>query len=502
MNDLSRQKLRELVARYGRSLCDDPLRCEGLLRDFCGQNRAEIFALSQAVRQGIPSELITSSGQLPPEVFLGRFSKRLEEDCGMDGAIARWAVESWALALGLVSEDQLNRLPTPADRSKLQPTTTSPKKTSLPKIALVLLTGIVLVVAIAYLKQQPVIPPDSIQGGTVYVQTVPDGANYYMDGKYVGMTPYESGNVQRGSHRVTVKKDGYEEGTQLIDVEDHGKQQVIMHLKPTIPQSITKGSLEIKSDPLGATCYLDNHYMGVTPQVIEGVESGNHSVLIVKDGYEDGNRRTVSITAGQVYKINEVLNPAKATLNITEPAGASVSLDYNYQGKAPLQINSLLPGKTFVIRVYKEGYEVAEDMVELKPGEKKTLSFRLLPTPNASPTPPAPTPLSTSIPSAESPVDVIRTYYADLERHNINGVVGRWKLPNENKLRKAVERGERYTIHDVSLKYSSSGSAAVEVDVTGKNVNEEPQRYKGTIDMEQVNGQWKITSMKSLVLQR
>src|SRR5208283_2284983 len=126
MNDLSRQKLRELVARYGRSLCDDPLRCEGLLRDFCGQNRAEIFALSQAVRQGIPSQLITSSGQLPPEVFLGRFSKCLEEECGMEDAIARWTVESWALALGLVSEDQLNLLAPPCNESKAQPNATSP----------------------------------------------------------------------------------------------------------------------------------------------------------------------------------------------------------------------------------------------------------------------------------------------------------------------------------------------------------------------------------------
>ena len=70
MNDIPRQKLRELVGRYGRTLCDDPLRCEGLLRDFCGENRLEIFALSQAVKDGIPSELLNSSGQIPVEVLV------------------------------------------------------------------------------------------------------------------------------------------------------------------------------------------------------------------------------------------------------------------------------------------------------------------------------------------------------------------------------------------------------------------------------------------------
>ena len=106
MNDFPRQKLRELVARYGRSLCDDPLRCEGLLRDLCGQNQREIFALSQAVQDGIPSELLSSSGQLPVEVLVSRFSKRLEDRCGMNSDLARWTIESWMLALGLASDDQ------------------------------------------------------------------------------------------------------------------------------------------------------------------------------------------------------------------------------------------------------------------------------------------------------------------------------------------------------------------------------------------------------------
>ncbi len=29
MNDLPRQKLKEIIIQYGRSLCDEPQRCEG-----------------------------------------------------------------------------------------------------------------------------------------------------------------------------------------------------------------------------------------------------------------------------------------------------------------------------------------------------------------------------------------------------------------------------------------------------------------------------------------
>jgi uncharacterized membrane protein/cell division protein FtsL len=103
MNDLPRQKLCELIAnpKYGRTLCDNPQRCEGLLRDFCGQYRAEIFVLVTALKEGVAGELLKSSPiSVPQEIVLARLSKRLQ-DLGMSNKSACWAVNSWALALGV-----------------------------------------------------------------------------------------------------------------------------------------------------------------------------------------------------------------------------------------------------------------------------------------------------------------------------------------------------------------------------------------------------------------
>lgn len=498
MSDMVRQKLKELVSRYGRSLCEDPVRCEGLLRDFFEQDRAEVFALSQAVRDGVPGELLNSSGQLPVEVTVTKFSKRLEGRYGMDSHIAHWAVESWMLALGLASEDQVNPLAPPDDRSKAKPTATYPEKVSLPRVALVLLAGIGLVAVIAYLQQTPPSPPDSIQGGSVYVQTVPDSANCYIDGKYIGTTPYEAKDIGRGSHKITVKKDGYEVESQSVEVEPRVKHQLIMHLRPTAPPLAIKGSVEIKSEPVGAKCYLDNKYAGVTPQVIEDIEPGQHSVLIQKDGYEDGNQ-PVKVEPHGKHQVIMRLKPtappqAKATLNITAPAGASVSLDYNYRGRAPLQIDGLLPGKTLVLRVYKEGYEIAEETVELKAGEKKELSFQLVPHVSNTPAPNIPVPPI----SSGSPLDAIRAYYSNLGRRDAEGVIKGWKQPNELLLRREAERAEWHRIDDIHLESSNSSSAEVWVDVRGKKMNEEPQHYRGIIEMEQVGGHWKIISMRRL----
>jgi hypothetical protein len=51
MNDLPRQKLREIIVQHGRALCDDPKRCEAFLRDYCGQYGREIFILISALKK-------------------------------------------------------------------------------------------------------------------------------------------------------------------------------------------------------------------------------------------------------------------------------------------------------------------------------------------------------------------------------------------------------------------------------------------------------------------
>lgn len=101
MNDLPRQKLRELLTRYGPALVDDPRRCEGLLRDLCGEYKREIFVLISALEQGVAKDLLTAQNRVPYPVIAAQLVKQLREDLALDEEAARWAVESWAGALGL-----------------------------------------------------------------------------------------------------------------------------------------------------------------------------------------------------------------------------------------------------------------------------------------------------------------------------------------------------------------------------------------------------------------
>ncbi len=108
MNNLPRQKLCEIVARFGRSVTGDARRCEGLLRDYCGTYRREIAVLVAALEERVTTDLLAANTGLPREVLLTKLAQRLHDNRAMDKHAARWAVGSWALALGVVSSAELD----------------------------------------------------------------------------------------------------------------------------------------------------------------------------------------------------------------------------------------------------------------------------------------------------------------------------------------------------------------------------------------------------------
>ena len=110
MNDAPRQTLRELIARHGPGLCSDARRCEGLLRDLCGEHRREINILVGALRERVPLDLLAGRNSAPTGLLLSRLARRLEDQLALTADASRWAVDSWALALGVVSDVELGEM--------------------------------------------------------------------------------------------------------------------------------------------------------------------------------------------------------------------------------------------------------------------------------------------------------------------------------------------------------------------------------------------------------
>jgi len=95
-----RQSLRKLIDEHGQSICDDPARCLALMKDCFGSNKREINLLVSALREGAVKDLIIPPAGTTLRMLISHLTKRLEDNLGFSTENARWAVESWALALG------------------------------------------------------------------------------------------------------------------------------------------------------------------------------------------------------------------------------------------------------------------------------------------------------------------------------------------------------------------------------------------------------------------
>lgn len=98
--DAPRETLRELVARYGTQLTDDPRRLRSLLRDLVGEHRLEISALVVAAEEGVGRQLLDSSGSLGAATA-ARLVDQLQSERALSAKAAKWSVEAWAEALDM-----------------------------------------------------------------------------------------------------------------------------------------------------------------------------------------------------------------------------------------------------------------------------------------------------------------------------------------------------------------------------------------------------------------
>jgi WD40 repeat protein len=100
MNDLLRQKLCDIVATYGAGVADDPSRCGDLLRRAAPEDGTGVEALLRALEARVPARLALLTEPLAMAPLTSGLVRRLVDEQGLSEEAARWAVESWAVALG------------------------------------------------------------------------------------------------------------------------------------------------------------------------------------------------------------------------------------------------------------------------------------------------------------------------------------------------------------------------------------------------------------------
>jgi serine/threonine-protein kinase len=139
------------------------------------------------------------------------------------------------------------------------------------------------------------------------------------------------------------------------------------------------GKLDVSSTPPGAQIILDDKADAtwMTPFTFETVPIGRHTLEFKKAGYST-ERRIVVLQGNAAQRINVVLSPVSGILKvITVPGGAQIYVDGELKSETTPATLKLRAGSRR-IRLRKEGYQEAEQLVEIEDNSVTTLNQQLL----------------------------------------------------------------------------------------------------------------------------
>ena len=203
------------------------------------------------------------------------------------------------------------------------------------------------------------------------------GATVYLDGQPQGQAPTLL-TTDAGRHQVELKKEGFQDFTQWVEVKENEKVTVNPYLKEIEKKKV--GTIVVSSDVDDAEVYLDGNLIGTTPLVQNDVIEGLHVVEVRKSPALPW-KQTVQVEAGKQTKVKGEL---KATIGgqggsirvLSNVQGAHVFMDGTDMGAVPVDIKDVKPGE-HVIEVKAPKYQTREERVTVNAGSATVLKLDL-----------------------------------------------------------------------------------------------------------------------------
>lgn len=104
MNNAARVQLVAIVRQDGINILENEQRLRGLLMDKCPEARREMNVVLAALQEKVPHKLHEPSPDIPKASRIATQTQRLVDTRGLDREVAKWAVETWVVALETLSK--------------------------------------------------------------------------------------------------------------------------------------------------------------------------------------------------------------------------------------------------------------------------------------------------------------------------------------------------------------------------------------------------------------
>lgn len=231
--------------------------------------------------------------------------------------------------------------------------------------------------------------------GALTLETMPSGADVYINNWPVGQTPIEGMAVNPGTYLISFVKNGYIPEIVTAVIPSGGQVFISRSLtplagtKPTGPvQTKDLGTLKVGSTPEGALIFIDGFQVnGKTPIIISDFPTGQYDVQVSLNGYNE-YAETVSIESGKTTTIDADLKKGEepfdplanlGTITVTStPDKAEIFLNGFLQPeKTPADLTLINPGKHYV-EVKKQGYDTFKQDLIMPEGGTLTVNAVLI----------------------------------------------------------------------------------------------------------------------------
>lgn len=173
--------------------------------------------------------------------------------------------------------------------------------------------------------------------------------------------------MREGSYNVQVKKEGYYDISQALQVDETPSRTVVIELRK-LP-----GKLTVRTDGVAdAIVTVDDSKVGQAPYGPIELEPGTHSISVTADRYLPFADRLVVPGLGRHQDYHVQLVPQWANVDISsEPSGAAVFQGEEKVGVTPLTLE-LMEG-THTLSVVADGFKAWDGSIETVSNEDQSL---------------------------------------------------------------------------------------------------------------------------------
>jgi uncharacterized protein (TIGR02145 family) len=213
-----------------------------------------------------------------------------------------------------------------------------------------------------------VVEEEKIAAQWLAIQTKPEEASVFIDGKLAGTTPFQR-KYEEGEYTYRIEKSRFHNKAGKVTLEDE-KESLKINLKPKF------GNIKVTSVPEdGMEIYLDDNNTGKnTPATLEEISSGEHTIKLQSRWYQPQTKK-VTVKDEQTTNVDFELERAFANITVKAQPSANIFVDGEQKGNGKWQ-GRLMEG-IYTIKADKEKYYSQSEQLEVTAGQDETVNFDL-----------------------------------------------------------------------------------------------------------------------------